>query len=57
MAKSIAREVEKNGESWRSKSGPVKKQIEREFPRGQGQRDDHGVSGGYLQRKSGSDDR
>ncbi|HEV8029797.1 MAG TPA: hypothetical protein VGP42_02140 [Stellaceae bacterium] len=48
MAKSIGREVEKNNASWAEKSRPVK--VERVFPAGKGQPDDHGVSGGYLER-------
>ena len=55
MAKNIASEVKRNGESWRSKSGPVQKQIERAFPAGKGQPDDHPVHGGYLQRRGGDD--
>jgi hypothetical protein len=49
--RSIRREVEKNGESWRSKSGPVQDRILREFPRGKNQPDAHPISGGFLQRK------
>jgi hypothetical protein len=56
MAKNIASEVKRNGESWREKSGPVQKQIEREFPRGRGQVADHAGSGGYLQQRRGGDD-
>jgi hypothetical protein len=51
MAKNIGREVEKNGKSWAEKSRPAK--VEREFPRGENQVEDHAGSGGFLQRRGG----
>jgi hypothetical protein len=55
MVKNIASEVKRNGESWRSKSGPVQKQIERVFPAGRSQPADQAPHGGYLQRRGGDD--
>jgi hypothetical protein len=53
MAKSVRREVERNGESWAEKSRPAK--VEREFPRGRGQADDHPIHGGFLQQRKGGE--
>jgi hypothetical protein len=51
MTKNIGAEVKRNGEEWAKSSRPAK--VERVFPRGRSQPDDHAPHGGYLQRKGG----
>jgi hypothetical protein len=55
---SIEQEVKRNNEDWARSSGkPGGREVERTFPRGEGQRQEPAPSGGYLERPERDGDR